>query len=81
MRTTIDAAGRVVIPKAVRDQAGLGAGAEVDIEFRDGRIELEPAGVPMHLVKRGRAATIETEIEMPSLTAEQVRAVLEQTRR
>lgn len=31
MRTTIDGAGRVVIPKALRERAGLTAG-EVDIE-------------------------------------------------
>lgn len=81
MRTTIDRAGRVVIPKAVRDQAGLEAGAEVEVEFRDGRIELEPATVPMRLVKRARRATIEAAAEMPTLTSADVRTVLEHVRR
>jgi AbrB family looped-hinge helix DNA binding protein len=81
MRTTIDRAGRVVIPKAVRDQAGLEAGAEVDVQFRDGRIELEPATVPMRLVKRAQRATIEAESEMPILTSADVRTVLEHVRR
>jgi AbrB family looped-hinge helix DNA binding protein len=31
MRTTIDKAGRVVIPKPIRDALGLAAGTEVDI--------------------------------------------------
>ena len=81
MRTTIDSAGRVVIPKAVREAAGLEAGAEVEVEFRDGRIELEPATVPMRLVKRTRGATIEAEADMPALTSADVRNVLEHVRR
>jgi AbrB family looped-hinge helix DNA binding protein len=31
MKTTIDKAGRLVIPKPIRDALGLAAGAEVDI--------------------------------------------------
>lgn len=81
MRTTIDGAGRVVIPKAVREQAGLEAGVEIEVQFRDGRVELEPATIPMHLVKRGNHATIEAEGEMPTLTSADVRTVLEHVRR
>jgi AbrB family looped-hinge helix DNA binding protein len=81
MRTTIDSAGRVVIPKAVRDEAKLEAGSEIDIEFRDGRIEIAPAGVPMRLAGRGRATVVEAEGSMPVLTADDVRDALERTRR
>jgi len=81
MRTTIDRAGRVVIPKSVREQAGLEAGAEVEVEFRDGRVEIEPSTVAMRLVKRARGATIEAETEMPPLTSAEVRGVLEHVRR
>jgi AbrB family looped-hinge helix DNA binding protein len=81
MRTTIDRAGRVVIPKAIRDQAGISGGGEVDVEFRDGRIELEPATRGMRLVGRGRSATIEAEDDMPTLTTAAVRSVLEHVRR
>jgi AbrB family looped-hinge helix DNA binding protein len=77
MRTTIDGAGRVVIPKPLRDQAGLAAGAALEIGFRDGRIEIEPTSVPMRL----RGHVIEAEAEMPPLTAEEVRDVIERTRR
>jgi AbrB family looped-hinge helix DNA binding protein len=60
MRATIDQAGRVVIPKALRDQVGLtpgaveivadGAGLRVepiatdDLEERDGFLVLRPSG-------------------------------------
>jgi AbrB family looped-hinge helix DNA binding protein len=81
MRTTIDGAGRVVIPKAIRDEARLEAGAEIDVEFRDGRIEIVPAGVPMRLAGRGSATVVEAEGDVPVLTAEDVRDVLERTRR
>ncbi len=81
MRTTIDSAGRVVIPKAVRDDARLEPGTELEIEFRDGRIEIEPAVVPMHVVGHGVDAVIEADREMPVLTAEDVRDVLERSRR
>jgi AbrB family looped-hinge helix DNA binding protein len=81
MRTTIDGAGRVVIPKAVRDEARLEAGAEIDVEFRDGRIEIAPAAVPMRLTGRGSEAIVEAEGSMPVLTADDVRDALERTRR
>jgi AbrB family looped-hinge helix DNA binding protein len=81
MRTTIDDAGRLVIPKPIRDEAGLRAGAEVDVEFRDGRIEIEAATVPMRLVKRDGRPVIEADAEMPPLTDDDVRDILERTRR
>lgn len=81
MRTTIDGAGRVVIPKALRDEAGLAAGVEVDVQVRDGRIELEPAIVAMRIVKRGQRTALEAEGEMPMLTSADVRTVLEHVRR
>jgi AbrB family looped-hinge helix DNA binding protein len=81
MRTTIDSAGRVVIPKALRDEAKLEAGAELDVELRDGRIEIAPAGVAMRLAGHGSEAVVEAEGEVPTLTADDVRDALERTRR
>ena len=49
MKTTIDAAGRVVIPKTIRSQAGLHAGMQIEIRCRDGRIEIEPADEEVRL--------------------------------
>src|ERR1700683_1457943 len=64
MRTTIDGAGRVVIPKAVRDEARLEAGSEIEVAFRDGRIEITPVGMPMCLAQRGTTTVIEAEGQM-----------------
>ena len=45
----MDSAGRVVIPKALRDRLGLEQGKVVEIRERDGRIEIEPASTPVPL--------------------------------
>jgi len=81
MKTTIDAAGRVVIPKPLRERLGLVGGRFVEIREREGRIEIEPAPTPMRLVKRGRGRVAVPLEPLPALTDEIVRATLEQTRR
>ncbi len=53
MRTTIDGAGRVVVPKALRQAVGLHEGAEVEIRATDGRIEMEPAPLEVRLEREG----------------------------
>jgi AbrB family looped-hinge helix DNA binding protein len=53
MTTTIDNGGRVVIPKPLRERAGLQAGQQVKVEYADGRIEIEPVSPEAKLVRRG----------------------------
>lgn len=81
MRTTIDGAGRVVIPKAVRDRLGLSGGQAVDVSEREGRIEIEPAPTPMTLVGDEGGVVAVPEKPLPPLTDDIVRATIEQTRR
>ena len=76
MRTTIDAAGRLVIPREVRRAAGLVPGLPLEVRWRDGRIEIEPAPLPVELVRRGRLLVAEPRSETVPLMAEAV----EQTR-
>lgn len=54
MKTTIDKAGRVVIPAAVRKRAGLKPGTELEIVADDIGIRLVVAGAPARLVRRGK---------------------------
>lgn len=52
--TTIDSAGRLVIPKAIREEAELAPGAPLRIEVFDGRVEISPAPREVVLERRGR---------------------------
>jgi AbrB family looped-hinge helix DNA binding protein len=54
MRTTIDKAGRVVIPAALRDRAGLIAGAELEISVDEFGLRLERVAPGPRLIKVGR---------------------------
>jgi AbrB family looped-hinge helix DNA binding protein len=81
MQTAIDAGGRVVIPKALRDRLGLDRGRRVEIRERDGFIEIEPAATPMKLVRRTRGRVAVPAIALPALTDAAVRATMERTRR
>jgi AbrB family looped-hinge helix DNA binding protein len=42
MKTTIDKAGRLVIPRALRNRIGLAGGGEVEIEVDGAAIRIEP---------------------------------------
>jgi len=53
MKSTIDRAGRVVIPKAIREAAGLQPGSSLEIEYRDGRVEIERKSPKVRLVRKG----------------------------
>lgn len=81
MRSAIDVAGRVVIPKPLRVQLGLEQGMVVEIRERDGRIEIEPAATSMSLVRRAGGPVAVPADELPPLTDELVRATIERTRR
>ena len=81
MRTAIDGAGRIVVPKALRDALGLTAGQVLEIAERDGRLEIAPAPMPMRLVDEGDGVAAIADVEMPVLTAAMVRETLERIRR
>ena len=44
MKTTIDKAGRLVIPRPLRDRIGLAGGGEVELELDGAAIRIEPVG-------------------------------------
>ena len=52
MKTSMDSAGRLVLPKPIRDEADLRPGEPLEIRFRDGRIEIEPAPREVRIKQR-----------------------------
>ena len=81
MKATLDTAGRLVVPKALRQALGLKPGQPLEIRAGDGRLEIEIAPTPMRLKKRGKGVVAVPQDELPALTAEQVRETLDRVRR
>ncbi len=54
MRTTIDKAGRVVIPAAVRERAGLAPGTQLEITVDEIGLRIERVAEGPRLVRVGR---------------------------
>lgn len=81
MKSTIDAAGRIAVPKALRQALGLKPGQPLDIRSVNGRLEIEIAPSPVNLRKRGKGVVAVPDAQLPLLTAEQVRDTLKRIRR
>jgi AbrB family looped-hinge helix DNA binding protein len=79
MKVTIDAAGRLVVPKLLRDELGFAAGTELELSAVNGamevrvpsRVRVEDGPHGLHFVADGAA----------ELTDEQVRELIEKSRR
>lgn len=81
MKTTIDGAGRIVVPKSLRDAMRLTSGETVEIVYVDGRLEITVPPTPVRLVNSGRGVHAVADSPLPVLSAEMVREVLEEARR
>jgi AbrB family looped-hinge helix DNA binding protein len=53
MRTSIDRAGRVVVPRALRQAVGLQPGCAVEMRVLDGGIEMQPAPLEVRIERHG----------------------------
>jgi AbrB family looped-hinge helix DNA binding protein len=81
MLTTIDAAGRIVVPKRLREELDFKPGQQLELSAVDGRLEIEHPTTPMRLQERGGRLVAVADRPMPELTQELVRETLEQIRR
>jgi AbrB family looped-hinge helix DNA binding protein len=80
VKTTIDRGGRVVIPKRLRELAGLEPGIEVVVGFQDGKIQIEPATKPVKMVRKGTTFVLRAPRGTPPLTVEQVNEIVDRIR-
>jgi AbrB family looped-hinge helix DNA binding protein len=79
MRTTIDAAGRLVVPKPLRQELGFAPGTELELEAIDGHLEVAvPSRVHVEQGPHGIRFSADTS---DALSAQQVRELMERGRR
>jgi AbrB family looped-hinge helix DNA binding protein len=80
MRTTIDKAGRVVIPAGIREEAGLTAGAELEVTLDDFGIRIERVADGPRLVKAGKRLVARPRARASSLPSVDIAALVEEER-
>lgn len=77
MTTTMDQAGRLVIPSEIRREAALEPGTPLEVRWHDGIIEIEPQPLSVKLERKGRLLVARPGTRVPALRT----AVVERTRR
>jgi AbrB family looped-hinge helix DNA binding protein len=77
MVTTMDAAGRLVIPREIRREASLEPGTPLEVRWRDGVIEIEPQPLAITLERKGRLLIARPRTKTPTLRS----STVERTRR
>lgn len=80
MKTTIDRAGRVVIPAAIRERAGLSAGSELEVTEDEFGVRLERVAAGPRLVKIGRRLVARPTVARDDRPAIDIAALIEDER-
>jgi AbrB family looped-hinge helix DNA binding protein len=80
MRTTIDKAGRVVIPAVLRDRAGLTPGSIIELVEDDLGIQLRRVAAGPRLVRIGRRLVARPTVSPQARPAIDVAALIEEER-
>jgi AbrB family looped-hinge helix DNA binding protein len=77
MTTTMDRAGRLVIPSDIRREAALEPGTPLEVRWRDGVIEIEPQPLSVRIERKGRLLVAKPARKVAPLRA----TTVERTRR
>ncbi len=80
MRVSIDKAGRVVIPKRVRDELGLLPGQDLELNTRSDGIHISVPPLRVRIIGEGRDSRLVADDQVPHLSDETIRATLEAVR-
>jgi len=80
MITTIDKAGRVVVPAALRERLGFTAGTELRVSLDNGGVRLERIASPPRLVKIGRRMVARPTVAPSARMAIDIAALVEEER-
>jgi AbrB family looped-hinge helix DNA binding protein len=80
MRTTIDKAGRVVIPAGIRERAGFAPGVQLEISVDEFGVRIERVAPGPRLVKVGRRTVARPTTAAEARPAVDVAALIEEER-
>lgn len=80
MRTTIDRAGRVVIPAALRERAGLTPGSELEVSADDQGVRIQRVAPGPRLVRVGKRLVARPTVSADARPALDVAALVEEER-
>ncbi|HJR76445.1 MAG TPA: AbrB/MazE/SpoVT family DNA-binding domain-containing protein [Nitrospiraceae bacterium] len=72
MKTTIDNAGRLVIPKDIRRESGIKPGMPLEIRWEKGSIAITPAPLTVKLERKGRLLVAVPTKDISRLTSDTV---------
>ena len=78
---TIDKAGRIVVPRRLREELKFRPGQALELSAVDGRLEVEHPTTPIRLEEREGLLVAVADRPMPELTQGLVRETLERVRR
>lgn len=81
MRVAIDGVGRLVIPKALREELGVHGPTDLELTVADGRLELTVADVPARVEERDGLPVIVADRPMAPMSVAEARAGVERVRR
>jgi AbrB family looped-hinge helix DNA binding protein len=81
MKTTIDNAGRLVIPKDIRHESGIKPGMPLDVRWENGTIAITPAPLAVKLQRKGRLLVAVPAKDAPRLSTETVERTRKRLRR
>lgn len=80
MNATIDRAGRLVVPKPVREAAHLHPGTQVRFRVLDGRVEIEPVPMAVRFERSGTMVVAVAQKEGAIVTTEEIEQTLAEIR-
>lgn len=80
MTSTIDAAGRLVIPKRIREAAGLRAGTRVRLRLESDRVVMEPVPLSVTLERRGTMVVAVPRTPVPVMSSDDVAKAIDEIR-
>jgi AbrB family looped-hinge helix DNA binding protein len=72
MKTTMDRAGRLVIPKDIRRESGIMPGMPLEVRWEKGAIAITPTPLPVKLERKGRLLVAVPTKDTPRLSTDTV---------